>query len=124
MVAPGRGKRGTKPDAAARLERCAASAAGDYVLQLFITGATPNSMRAVANILKICERHFKGRYRLDVVDLYQKPEMAAGEQIIAAPTLLKHEPSPTRRIVGDLSDESKVVNRLRAGSEPWGDSDA
>jgi circadian clock protein KaiB len=80
-----------------------------YVLKLFVTGSTPRSARAIENIRRICEERLHGRYELQVVDLYQQPGLAAGEQIIAAPTLVKLLPSPLRRLVGDLSDEKRVL---------------
>jgi circadian clock protein KaiB len=80
-----------------------------YVLKLFVTGSTPRSARAIENIRRICEERLQGRYELQVVDLYQQPALAAGEQIIAAPTLVKLLPTPLRRLVGDLSDEKRVL---------------
>lgn len=80
-----------------------------YLLRLYVTGSTPQSMRAIENIKKICEEHLKGRYELEVVDLYQKPNLANGEQIIAAPTLIKKLPQPLRRIIGDLSNTQRVL---------------
>jgi circadian clock protein KaiB len=84
----------------------------DYVLHLYITGATPNSTRAVRNIKEICELHLKGRYELLIIDIYQQPALAKREQIIAAPTLIKKMPLPARRLVGDLSDRTKVLAAL------------
>ena len=66
-------------------------------------------MRAIANVKKICEEHLQGRYELDVVDLYQQPQLAKGEQIIAAPTLIKKLPLPLRRIIGDMSKTERVL---------------
>lgn len=80
-----------------------------YLLRLFVTGTTPQSVRAIANIKEICEKHLKGRYELEVVDLYQQPDLARGEQIIAAPTLIKKLPLPLRRIIGDMSGTEKVL---------------
>ena len=80
-----------------------------YLLRLYIAGSTPQSNRAVANIKIICEEHLKGQYELEVVDLYEKPYLAAGEQIIAAPTLIKQLPLPLRRIIGDMSDTDRVL---------------
>lgn len=80
-----------------------------YFLRLYIAGSTPQSNRAVANIKIICEEHLKGQYELEVVDLYEKPYLAAGEQIIAAPTLIKKLPLPLRRIIGDMSDTDRVL---------------
>jgi len=80
-----------------------------YVLRLYVTGTTPQSVRAVANVKKICEQFLKGRYDLEVIDLYQHPTLAHGEQIIAAPTLIKKLPYPLRRIIGDMSSTERVL---------------
>ena len=82
-----------------------------YQLRLYVAGTTPYSVSAIANIKKICEEYLKGRYELEVVDLYQNPTLAKGEQIIAAPTLIKKLPLPLHRIIGDLS----VVERVLVG---------
>lgn len=81
----------------------------EYVLRLFITGMTPRSSRAITNIKSICEEYLKGRYKLEVIDLYQQPHVAQREQIVAVPTLIKKWPLPLRRIVGDLSDTRRVL---------------
>jgi circadian clock protein KaiB len=80
-----------------------------YLLRLYITGMTPRSTQAIENLKKICEEHLKGRYDLEVIDIYQQPTLAKDEQIIAAPTLIKKLPVPIRRLVGDLSDEERVL---------------
>src|SRR5687767_4198238 len=81
----------------------------EYVLRLFITGATPNSIRAVSNIKEICEGHLKGKYLLEIIDVYQQQSMAEQEQLIALPFLIKKQPYPERRMIGDLSDTNKVL---------------
>jgi circadian clock protein KaiB len=86
--------------------------AGEYQLRLYITGMTPNSRRAVENIKNICERYLAGRYELEIIDLFQQPALAEGQQIVAAPTLLKLSPLPLRRLIGDLSDTEKVLSSL------------
>ena len=78
-----------------------APAAPDYVLHLYITGATPNSTRAVHNIKGICEEFLKGRYELLIVDIYQQPELAQQEDLIGVPTLIKRSPGLVRRLVGE-----------------------
>lgn len=83
-----------------------------YVLRLFITGTTNKSVLALTNLKKICEEYLKGRYDLEVIDLYQNPDMARDAQIIAAPTLIKKLPLPFRRIIGDMSDIEKVLMGL------------
>jgi len=80
-----------------------------YVLRLYVTGMTPRSALAIANITDICERHLKGRYDLQVIDIYQQPVLAEGDQIIGVPTLIKKLPLPLRRIIGDLSDRERVL---------------
>jgi circadian clock protein KaiB len=95
----------------ARFERLLSqpTAAGRYVLRLFVTGTTPRSSAAIANIRSLCDRYLAGRYDLEVVDIYQQPKQAIGAQIIAAPTLIKQLPAPLRRIVGDLSNPDRVM---------------
>lgn len=83
-----------------------------YLLKLFITGATPNSIKAVNNIKEICEVHLKDRYRLEIIDVYQEVMLAEKEQLIALPMLIKKFPAPERRIIGDMSNESKVLLAL------------
>ena len=80
-----------------------------YVLRLYVTGLTPKSARAVENVRKICDEHLEGRYELEVIDIYQQPTLARGEQIIAAPTLIKRLPLPLRRIIGDMSSTERVL---------------
>ena len=80
-----------------------------YILRLYVTGATSRSATAITNLKKICEEYLEGRYELEVIDLYQKPSLAKGDQIIAAPTLIKKLPLPFRRIIGDMSDKDKVL---------------
>jgi len=80
-----------------------------YVLRLYVTGQTPKSVRAIANIKAICEEYLKGRYDLQVIDIYQRPALAQDEQILAAPTLIKKLPLPLRRLVGDLSKTEHVL---------------
>ena len=82
------------------------------MLRLFTTGTTPRSTRAIQNLRDICEAMLKGRYQLEVVDIYQEPGRASEADIIAAPTLIKEEPEPKRRMVGDLSDRVKVISNL------------
>jgi circadian clock protein KaiB len=81
----------------------------DYVLRLYMIGTTPKSMRAAANIRQICEENLAGRYKLEVIDLSEHPSLAADEQIIAAPTLIKFLPLPLRRFIGDLSQTERVL---------------
>lgn len=84
----------------------------EYILRLFITGATPNSIRAITNIKQICEDYLQGKYSLEVIDVYQQQIIAEKEQLIALPLLIKMKPVPERRMIGDLSDTQKVLNGL------------
>ena len=80
-----------------------------YILRLYITGSGSRSMRAVHNLKKICDEHLPNEYDLEVIDIYEDPEAAREEQIIAAPTLVKKLPQPIRRFVGDLSNTQKIL---------------
>ena len=80
-----------------------------YVLTLYVTATTPRSIRAIANIRKLCEQHLSGHYELDIVDVSRDPEMAKADQLIAAPTLIKRLPLPLRRFIGDMSDTKRLM---------------
>ena len=80
-----------------------------YVLKLSVTGTTPRSVMAIENIKRICEEHLKGRYRLKIIDIYQQPELAAKEQLVVAPTLVRKLPLPLRTFIGDLSQTEKIL---------------
>jgi circadian clock protein KaiB len=80
-----------------------------YVLKLYITGMTPRSQEALRNVEKICREYLDGRCELEVVDIYQQPTLAKGDQIIAVPTLVKKLPLPLRRLIGDLSQKDRIV---------------
>ncbi len=81
----------------------------EYVLRLYVAGTTSKSIRAVANIKEICESSLKNRYDLEVIDIYQQPVLVKGEQIIAAPTLVKQLPLPLRKFIGDMSDTERIL---------------
>jgi circadian clock protein KaiB len=83
-----------------------------YRLRLFVTGASPNSTRAIANLKNVCETYLSGKYELEIVDVYQQPLIAENEQIIALPMLVKQTPFPQRRLIGDMSDTGKVLRGL------------
>lgn len=89
---------------------------GMYDLRLYVAGHTSKSILAIRNIRRLCEKHLLGRFELQVIDIYQHPEMAAQAQIIAAPTLIKISPEPCRRAIGDMSNESKVLSSLNLPS--------
>jgi len=80
-----------------------------YILRLYVTGMTTRSRRAIQNIKKICEEHLVGQYDLEVIDIYRQPYLAEGEQIIAAPTLIKKLPLPIRKFIGDMSATEKIL---------------
>jgi circadian clock protein KaiB len=80
-----------------------------YALRLYITGHTPRSTRSIENLRRLCEMYLKDRYELEVIDIYQQPSLAKEMQILAAPTLVKALPLPLRRLVGDFSDQNRVV---------------
>jgi circadian clock protein KaiB len=86
-----------------------------YVLRLYVSGSTAKSALAVENIKRICEQHLKNRYDLEVIDIYQQPNLAREEQIVAVPTLIKRFPPPLRRLIGDLSNQEKVLVGLDLG---------
>ena len=88
-----------------------------YVLRLYVSGLTPRSQRAIDNLKAICEEHLQGRYDLEVVDIFQQPEFAKAEQIIAAPTLVKELPPPLRKFIGDMSQTQKILVGLEIRPE-------
>lgn len=83
-----------------------------YRLRLYVTGATPNSTRAISNLKEFCENFLPGRYELEIIDVYQQPLIAESEQLIALPMLVKLSPAPQRRLIGDMSDIDKVLRGL------------
>ena len=112
-TAPTRPRR-TKAAPAKRSER----RTDDYILKLYVTGSTSASLRAIQNIKRICDEHLDGAYDLEVIDIYQRPELAKGEQIIAAPTLIKLLPGPLKRLIGDMSNEERVLVGLDLQHHP------
>jgi circadian clock protein KaiB len=97
-------------DLRASFEQAGDSPRGErYILRLFVTGMTSRSSRAVSNLKAICDEYLEGRYDLEVIDIYQQPVLTKGEQIIAAPTLIKELPLPMRRIIGDMSNRERVL---------------
>ena len=80
-----------------------------YHLRLYVAGQTPKSVMALNNLKEICEEHLQGRYQIEVIDLLVQPQLAAGDQILAVPTLVRKVPEPIRKIIGDLSNEEKVL---------------
>jgi circadian clock protein KaiB len=95
-----------------------------YLLRLYVTGTTGKSMRAIQNVRRICEEHLQGQYDLEVVDIHKNLPLARGDQIIAAPTLIKRLPVPLRRLIGDMSDEQRVLIGLDIRPRPADPDDA
>jgi circadian clock protein KaiB len=92
----------------------------EWQLKLYVAGQTSKSVTALANLKRLCETHLKGRYRLEVVDLLRNPQLAAGDQILAVPTLVRRVPEPMRKIIGDLSNEERVLVGLDVQALPRG----
>lgn len=92
-----------------------------YVLRLYVAGISPRSERAIKEVLALCDTHLAGRYDLQIVDIYQSPTLAAGEQIIAAPTLIRKLPLPLRKLIGNMADQEKLLVGLDL-REPKGHS--
>ena len=89
-----------------------------YILKLYVAGVNPRSAEAIRSIAEICDEHLKGRYHLEVIDVYQRPALLRGEQIIATPTLIKKFPLPLRRLIGSMADKQKVLVGLDLRSLP------
>ena len=93
--------------------RAAATASRAWELRLYVAGQTPKSLRAVANLKRICEEELAGQYHIEIIDLLERPQLAHGDEIIAVPTLVRKLPVPIRKIIGDLSDTEKVLVGLQ-----------
>ena len=98
-----------KAKAAAAAKSEAEEKADAFVLRLYVAGQTPKSITAFINLKKICEEHLAGRYKIEVIDLLENPQLAQGDQILAIPTLVRRLPEPMRRIIGDLSNTERVL---------------
>ena len=85
------------------------SADDEWILRLYIAGQTARSAAALRNLKSICDEHLAGRYRIEVIDLLKQPQLARGDQIVAVPTLVRHLPPPMKKIIGDLSNEERVL---------------
>ena len=81
----------------------------DYMLKLYVTGQSPRTEKAIANLRRICEEDLHGRYELQIIDVLENPQLAEDAKILATPTLIKRLPPPLRRVIGDLSDKEKVL---------------
>ncbi len=100
-----------RPESAKRLleKALAARDAAKFVLRLYVAGITPRSSEAITNVTALCEEHLAGRYELEIIDIYQQPVLAKGEQVIAAPTLIKKLPLPLRRMIGNMSQKDRIL---------------
>ena len=83
-----------------------------YIFRLYVTGASPNSLRAIANTRELCEEHFNENYELEIIDVHQQPFVAKQENIIALPLLIKKHPLPEKRLIGDMSDIERVLKSI------------
>jgi circadian clock protein KaiB len=88
-----------------------------YVLRLFVTGMTPRSTRAIRAVRTLCEQRLKDRFVLEIVDVYQQPQLIQDEQVLATPTLIKYQPAPLRRIIGDMTDSHRLCFGLGLSDE-------
>ena len=93
----------------AKASKTAQPVAEKWELRLYVAGKTPKSVTALNNLKKYCEEHLKGQYKIEVIDLLIHPQLAEGDQILAIPTLVRKVPVPIRKIIGDLSNEEKVL---------------
>ncbi len=111
-------KEKTKTSTAAFERRLKAANKQKYLLRLYVAGMTTKSKRAIQSIKEICDQHLHGRYELEVVDVFQQPVLASGEQIIATPTLLKKLPLPLRRFIGDMTETERILLGLDLRPKP------
>jgi len=99
----------TRTRPAAKPRRKSPQPAAEWELRLYIAGETAKCMAAFTNLQRLCEEHLKGRYRIEVIDLLKNPQLARGDQILAIPTLVRKLPTPIKKIIGDLSNEERVL---------------
>jgi circadian clock protein KaiB len=107
-----------RPARKASTARRTARSSARFVLRLYVTGTTGRSIRAIQNVRRICEEHLQGKYDLEVVDIHKNLALARGDQIIAAPTLIRRLPQPLRRLIGDMADEQRVLIGLDLRPRP------
>ena len=105
----GRGNRSRQAKAARSSLKGVKSKVMEWELRLYVAGNTPNSITAFSNLQQICEEHMGGRYRIEIIDLFENPQLAQGDQIIAVPTLVRRLPTPIKKIIGDLSNTERVL---------------
>ena len=111
-----------KPRKANHSRNPSQAAADFYDLRLYVAGSTARSLAAIANLQKICDEHLEGRYRIEVIDLLEQPQLARGDQILALPTLVRKLPEPIRKLVGDLSNTERALVGLDLRPRPSGSS--
>ncbi len=99
-------------------ERDDAEGMEQWNLRLYVAGQSPKSLRAFANLKRLCEEHLQSHYQIEIIDLIANPQLAAGDEIVAIPTLVRHLPAPMRKIIGDLSDEDRVLVGLQLRPGP------
>jgi circadian clock protein KaiB len=99
----------TTPGAGEDIDASASPDAGEFNLRLYVAGQTPKSLAAIANLRSLCAKHLDGRYAVEVIDLLVTPQLAAGDQIVALPTLVRRLPPPLKRVIGDLSNTERVL---------------
>jgi circadian clock protein KaiB len=92
-----------------------------HLLKLYVTGQTPRSLQAIANLRRLCEEELRGEYEMIVIDVLERPQLAEDEKILATPTVVKELPAPIRRIIGDLSDSERVLLGLDLRALPGGE---
>jgi circadian clock protein KaiB len=111
MTEGGAGMPEKKKGSTARVSRAGLlrKSSGQYVLKLYVAGVNRKSSEAIRKITEVCEEYLQGRYQLAIIDVYQQPALARGEQIIAVPTLIKKLPLPLRRLIGSMADRDKLL---------------
>lgn len=97
------------PPKSVKSKKTAKPAGPHYDLRLYVAGQTPRSLQALSNLKQICEQYLAGQYRITIIDLLKRPQLAAGDQILAIPTLVRAIPTPMRKIIGDLSNTERVL---------------
>ena len=98
----------------------ASGSASWYILRLYVTGKTPNSLRAIAKVREVCEELLPGRYQLQVIDIYQQPALAGEDHIVVSPTLVRSAPGPARKLIGNLADRDRLLAGLELKSVAGG----
>lgn len=108
----------TTPGTVSNLPSESAEATESWTMRLYVAGQTPKSLRALANLKKICDEYLAGKYHIEIIDLLENPLLASSDQILAIPTLIRHLPQPMRKIIGDLSNVERVLVGLDIRPQP------